>query len=135
MTETAQEPLTIIRTAQEPLTITSEIVNEDRRDALRQEPRIITLIAEHEERGRFVCQLMDVSRRGMRLRMPVSLPNGSEIVVHPPIHESLKPSPAKIIRQEIIEDGDAVWYECGIRYTDVAELRRHTWFLTLRNAA
>ena len=122
-------------TAPEPFTMTTEIPQEDRRDALRQESRMITLIAEHDERGRFVCQLMDVSRRGLRLRMPVSLPNGSEIIVHPPIHESLKPSPAKIIRQQVVEDGEAIWYECGLRYTDVAELRRHTWFLTLRNAA
>ena len=118
---------------QNPLTI--ETMEEDRRDALRQGSRVVTLIAEHAERGRFMCQVVDVSRRGMRLRMPISLPDGSEITVYPPVHESLKPSPAKIIRQQIVEDGDATWYECGIRYTDVAELRRHTWFLTLRNAA
>ena len=119
--------------AENPLTI--ETMKEDRRDALRQDSRVVTLIAEHAERGRFMCQVVDVSRRGMRLRMPISLPDGSEITVYPPVHESLKPSPAKIIRQQVVEDGDATWYECGIRYTDVAELRRHTWFLTLRNAA
>ena len=118
---------------QNPLTI--ETLKEDRRDALRQDSRVMTLIAEHAECGRFMCQVVDVSRRGMRLRIPVSLPDGSEITVYPPAHESLKPSPARIIRQHVVEDGDAVWYECGIRYTDAAELRRHTWFLTLRNAA
>ncbi len=115
--------------------LTLDIVKEDRRDALRSDSRVMTLIAEHEQRGRFMCQVVDVSRRGMRLRMPISLPDGSEITVHPPMHESLKPSPAKIIRQQVVVDGDATWYECGIRYTDAAELRRHTWFLTLRNAA
>jgi hypothetical protein len=130
-----RENTKMIETAQEPLTMTTEIAQEDRRDALRQESRVITLIAEHAERGRFMCQVMDVSRRGMRLRIPVNLPNGSEILVNPPMHESLKPSPAKIIRQQVVEEGDAIWYECGIRYTDAAELRRHTWFLTLRNAA
>ena len=112
-----------------------EIIKEDRRDALRQESRVINLIAEHEERGRFMCEVTDVSRRGMRLRMPVCLPCGSEITIHPPYNESLKPSQAKIIRQQVVQDGDAVWYECGVRYTDAAELRRHTWFITLRRAA
>ena len=108
---------------------------DDRRNALRQKCRVDMLIIEHAEIGRVGCLVMDISRKGFRLRMPVCIPCGSVVQVHPPHGETLRVSEARIVRQQYVENNGKTWFECGVQFTEEAELRRHTWFLTLRNAA
>lgn len=116
----------------EPL---EEIILEDRRLALRQPCRVETLVVEHEERGRFECRVVDISRKGIRLLMPVSLPCGSVIRIYPPQGMELRICLARIIRQQVVTTEEGDWFECGVAFTERAELRRHSWFLTLRQAA
>ena len=105
---------------------------DDRRDALRQKCRVYSLMVEHPSTGIVECICMDISRKGLKLRMPVCIPCGSEITVHPPEAMGLRVSKARIMRQQLVDGGSTTWYECGIQFTEQAELRRNTWFLTLR---
>ena len=111
---------------------TKEPLADDRRDALRQKCRAKTLVIEHPYLGRFECACVDISRKGLKLRMPVCIPCGSEILIHPPEGMELRVGKARIVRQQLVEVHGATWFECGIQFTEQAELRRHTWFLTLR---
>ncbi len=106
----------------------------DRRDALRQRSIVETLIVEHPEIGTCVCTVTDLSRKGMRLRMPICIPCCSEILLHPPKGMDLRITRAEIVRQNIVRKNGDVWYECGIQFTESAELRRHSWFLSLRHS-
>jgi hypothetical protein len=112
----------------------SEISMDDRRNALRQRSVVDTLLVEHAELGTCVCKVMDLSRKGMRLRMPVCIPCGSEILIYPPKGTDLRISKAEIVRQYIVRKDGNEYFECGVQFTESAELRRHTWFLSLRLA-
>jgi hypothetical protein len=107
---------------------------DDRRNALRQKCRAKTLIVEHPQMGMFECPCLDISRKGLKLRMPVCVPCGSEVLIHPPEGTELRIGRARIMRQQVVDEDNATWFECGIRFTEQAELHRHTWFLTLRNS-
>ena len=61
------------------------------------------------------------------------MPCGSEILIYPPQDTELRVGRARIVRQQIVDEMGVTWFECGIQFTEQAELRRHTWFLTLRN--
>ena len=108
-------------------------LDDDRRDALRQKCIAKTLHVEHAQMGCFECPCVDISRKGLKLRMPVCMPCGSEVLIHPPAETSLRVGRARIVRQHLVEEAGQTWFECGIQFTEQAELRRHTWFLTLRN--
>lgn len=108
---------------------------DDRRDNLRQSSRMHQVVLEHAEAGLILCTIEDVSRGGLRVRLHTSLPCGAEVLVHPPEGTSLKPEPARIVRQQLIDCGAEEIFECGIHFTDEAAQARHTWFLTLRKAA
>lgn len=113
-----------------------EEMRDDRRDALRQSCLIDTLLVEHPTMGQIVCQVMDISRRGLRLRMAINIPCGSDVILHPPKGVELSRSRARIMRQQVVDAPDGTtFFECGLRFTEEAELRRHKWFLTLRKAA
>ncbi len=116
-------------TATKKITSTLE---DDRRDALRQNCVAKTLRVEHPQMGSFECPCVDISRKGLKLRMPICMPCGSEILIYPPPATELRVGRARIVRQHLVEEPGMTWYECGIQFTEQAELRRHTWFLTLR---
>ncbi len=109
-----------------------DITVDDRRDALRQRSTVDTLWVESHGQGMHLCSVLDISRKGMRIRMPICLPCGAEMLIHPPIDAALRPARARIVRQHVVEIDGETWIECGIQFTEEAELRRHTWFLTLR---
>lgn len=115
-------------------TLTNALLD-DRRNALRQKCRAKTLLVEHPQLGTFECPCIDISRKGLKLRMPVCVPCGSEVLIHPPKDTELRVGRARIVRQHVVDDASGTWFECGIQFTEHAELRRHTWFLTLRNSA
>ncbi len=120
----------------EPVKTTAqqEALADDRRDALRQKCKAKTLRVEHPQLGSFECPCVDISRKGLKLRMPICIPCGSEILIYPPPDADLRVGKARIVRQHLVEDQNTTWFECGIQFTEQAELRRHTWFLTLRCA-
>src|ERR1051325_2042590 len=99
----------------------NETLNDDRRIALRQPCQVEILTIEHEELGKHACVVMDISRKGFRLRMPLCIPCGSEITVHPPDGTDLRPGRARIMRQQVVDQGGKCWFECGIQFTDSAD--------------
>ncbi len=106
---------------------------DDRRDALRQKCKAKSLIIESSSGQLIECPVADISRKGLRLMMPVCLPCGSEILIHPPQGVELRVGRARIRRQQVVERNGETWFECGVQFTEQAELRRHTWFLAMRN--
>ena len=111
-----------------------ELLLDDKRDALRQ-PCVVSKVTIEYQQMRYECMVMDISRTGMRLRMPICLPCGSNIMILPPTGFELRISQARIVRQCVVDDRDTTYFECGVHFTESAELRRHTWFLALRRAA
>ena len=66
-------------------TITEDPRDDDRRFALRQRCRVDSLEVEHAVAGIVTAKVLDISREGFRLLMPLSVPCGDGIVIHPPI--------------------------------------------------
>ncbi len=112
-----------------------EMLLDDRRDALRQPTPALPLTVEHQELGNHEGCIVDVSRRGLRFRSRFCFPCGGRILLYPPTGTDLRPVRARIMRVQVIEERDGTYFECGVQYTDEAEIRRHTWFLSLRAAA
>ena len=108
---------------------------DDRRCALRQPTVQITIFVDHAGYGTHRVDLVDISRSGARFQTATYLPCGGEILMHPPVDAPLLSSRARIIRERIILTAQGERYEYGVQFTDGAELRRHTWFLALREAA
>ncbi len=107
---------------------------EDRRVALRQPCREETLDIEHPTLGRHTARVLDISRSGVRIAMDVCIPCGEGVLVLAPPERGLLNCRARIMRQRVLDIGEETWFECGIRFTEEAELRRHSWFLTLRRS-
>src|SRR5262245_14113435 len=107
---------------------------EDRRDALRQLSKVELVTVEHATLGTLKARVLDISRHGLRMLMPVCIPCGDEIVVHPPQDTELLKLRANIVRQHLVMQEGERWFECGIKVSDAAEWRKHKWFLTLRDA-
>jgi len=106
--------------------------DDDRRLALRQRCRVATLVVEHASVGIFTATVLDISRQGFRLLMPVSVPCGDEILIHPPAGSDLLKIRATIVRQYIMTYESSKMIACGVEVADTAAWRRHNWFLTLR---
>ncbi len=105
---------------------------EDRREALRQGLHGLAITARHAELGLHAGTLLDVSRTGVRFEAAVCFPCGAELIVYAPEGFVLRPIRARIVRQKLVEDSRGTRFEYGVRFTEEAELRRHTWWLTLR---
>jgi hypothetical protein len=108
---------------------------QDRRWALRQPTGEIPLIVEHHQLGRHEGIVLDVSRKGLRFRADFCFPCGSMILLHPPAGSDLRAVRGRIMREQLVERNGEMVFECGVQYTDEAEIRRHTWFLKLRESA
>jgi hypothetical protein len=111
------------------------INNADRRSALRQNCRIDTLIVEHASAGSHTAIVQDLSREGFRLLLPVSLPCGDEVLLHPPAGYELLKIRGSIVRQRIAVHEGRRMIECGVEVADTAAWRKHVWFLTLRTGS
>ena len=106
--------------------------HDDRRMALRQRCRVATLVVEHENAGIVTARVLDISRQGFRLQMPLSVPCGDGIVIHPPSGFNLLKIRATIVRQSIVTRDSVRFFECGVEVADTAAWRKHSWFLALR---
>lgn len=107
---------------------------EDKRLALRQKSWAPFLMVEHPTFGLTAARVGDISREGLRLEMPVAIPCGEEIIIHPPADTELLRLRANIVRQKVVFVGEEPWYECGIQVGDTAAWRKHKWFLALRRS-
>jgi hypothetical protein len=108
---------------------------EDRRVNLRQVIRGTAVTIETTSGDSFIAELVDVSRSGIRFLLSKDILCGSEIIVRPPSSSELRPIRARIMRQRIIDTPYGTVLECGAKYSDEAELRRHTWWIAMRKAA
>jgi hypothetical protein len=104
---------------------------DDRRYALRQKSKVETFLVEHAKLGCHEVRVLDISRNGLRLLMPLCIPCGDEIIIHPPKGTELMKLRANIVRQRLMLQGEERWFECGMQIADTAEWRKHKWFLTL----
>jgi hypothetical protein len=107
----------------------------DRRSALRQGCRVETLVAEHESAGLMTAVVLDLSRQGFRLVLPVQVHCGDEIILHPPSGYDLLKIRATIVRQSVSVEADRKVIECGAEVADTAAWRKHSWFLALRTGS
>jgi hypothetical protein len=108
---------------------------DDRRNNLRQMLPCTTVTIEPSGGDSFIAELVDVSRSGIRFRASAEVLCGTQLVVKPPPSYDLRPIRARIVRQRLIETPTGDLYECGARYTEEAEVRRHSWWIALREAA
>ena len=104
----------------------------DRRLALRQNCRVDFLVVEHPTAGIVRTTVLDISRQGFRLLMPVSVPCGDGIIIHPPEGSGLLKIRAAIVRQRMVTRDHRTMVDCGVEVADTAEWRKHAWFLALR---
>jgi len=107
----------------------------DRRSALRQNCRVQYLTLDHSTAGKLTAIVLDLSREGFRLVLPVAIPCGEEVVIHPPEGMDLLKIRATIVRQSIVMFDGKRSFECGVEVADTAAWRKHTWFLTLRTGS
>ena len=107
--------------------------DDDRRLALRQRCRTETLAVEHASEI-VMARVLDISRQGFRLLMPVCVPCGDEIVIHPPDGFDLLKIRATIVRQSLAMNNQVRWFDCGVEVADTAAWRKHSWFLALRTS-
>lgn len=108
---------------------------DDRRSALRQSSRVETLQVEHATAGVFTANLLDISREGFRLLLPVSVPCGDELLLHPPVGTDLLKIRTTVVRQCLSTHGDTKMIECGAEVADTAAWRKHVWYLKLRSGS
>ncbi len=104
----------------------------DKRESTRHQSLLQGISVEHAQVGRLLVEVINLSRGGLLLRLPASLPCGEEVLIYPPAHTGLRPTPARIVRQRFVEGQEQSFIECAVRFTDPAELRRRTWFITLK---
>jgi len=105
---------------------------DDRRDALRQSIYNLTVRVDTGAETSQEGLLLDVSRTGLRFRTVKNIPCGSSVIVHPPVGVDLAPISATVLRVKVVEGHDGSSFECGVRFEDAEELRRHNWWLQLR---
>ncbi len=105
---------------------------EDRRDALRQSIYNMTVKIDTDPNTSQDGLLLDVSRTGLRFRTLKNIPCGSSLVVHPPAGVDLPAISATVLRVKVVDGHDGSSFECGVRFEDAEELRRHNWWLQLR---
>jgi len=107
----------------------------DRRSALRQPIQAISVIVRDDTNAQYQGELLEVSRSGVRCALAADLPIGAQVVIEPPDGTELRPARGIIIRRIDASPGRPATPVYGIRFADEAEVRRHTWWLTLRKAA
>ncbi|MGC8667761.1 MAG: PilZ domain-containing protein [Chthonomonadales bacterium] len=107
----------------------------DRRSALRQAIRPMSVKVRDHQGAEQYGELLEISRAGVRCTLPADLPVGSQVLIEAPEGFELRPVRGTVTRRigPSAHQPDAVEY--GIRFTDEAEVRRHTWWLTLRKVA
>lgn len=107
----------------------------DRRSALRQGCRVQSLQVEHPSTGIFTATVLDISREGFRLLLPISVGCGDEILIYPPAGTQLLKIRATVVRQNLhVPEGEKL-VECGAQVADTAAWRKHSWFLALRTGS
>ena len=106
--------------------------HEDRRDALRQTVKNLLVKVDSISGEALPASLLDVSRTGVRFRINANIPCGSPVVVYPPAGYHLSPINATVLRARILDTPDGGAFEYGVRFDDPEEIRRHSWWLQLR---
>jgi hypothetical protein len=116
---------------------TSQVSEDDRRDALRQPttrapfPEVELDLGNGEVRK---AEILDVSRTGLRLRSVEALTVGTILTLNPPASAGIRPCSAEVARECAVEDDGPKWFDCGLRFLDLASEERHQWFLRLRHS-
>ena len=107
---------------------------DERRTALRQPTLPMAVEINHSQLGEMTAVMIDISRRGVRLRTGTSFPCGSEISVRPPSKFNLPTLRGRIVRITVHQIHGEEMFDMGIQFP-VAEEVRHQWFIKLRDAA
>ena len=110
--------------------ITNEI--DDRRNALRQNVQSLSIKVDCIKGEGMSAHLLDVSRTGIRFRINASIPSGTPVVAYPPEGYDLAPINATVLRTRIVDTPEGGAFEYGVHFDDAEELRRHSWWLQLR---
>ncbi len=105
---------------------------DDRRDALRQTVRSLPIKVDCIKGEGLTAQLLDVSRTGIRFRIGANIPCGTPVVAYPPEGYDLVAINATVLRARIVDTPEGGAFEYGVRFDDPEEIRRHSWWLQLR---
>ena len=112
-------------------TQTTEAV-EDRRDAAREASHIEHITMLHPAAGNQAAILLDLSRIGLCFIATARLELDDEVTVCSPDGSKLPPLRIVIVRKSELDGSGEPRFEYGARYADGQDVRRHAWFLALR---
>ncbi len=101
----------------------------DQRKGLRQMPRRTPLLIEHPNHDKIEVIMVDLSRKGMRLRSTQNLHCGDTMTVLPPEGVDLAPLAIRIVRVQITGNMESPVFEYGVHLTEPSREAGHAWFL------
>lgn len=103
----------------------------DQRNGLRQMPRRTPLHIEHPGQGKIQATMVDLSRRGMRLRSKYSLHCGDTMTIFPPEGYELEPLTVRVVRVQLTGKAESPVFDYGVHLMESSRTAGHSWFLQL----